>query len=98
MARVEECHNFATKTKAALVARSAAFLVHGRFVADIENANSVEKNGLPSNASRDSKHRFPNGRESYVYFSKTARVFELPKRLASNAVVSIACSITCEPS
>ena len=96
MTSVEECHNFATKTEAAFVARNAAFLVHGQSVVNTESANDAEKNGRPNGASKDFKRRFPNGRKSYVSFSKIALEFELQKQLVSNAAALIVCFIICE--
>lgn len=95
MARVEECHNFATKTKAAPVAHSAAFLVHGRFVGDTANARTVAENGLLNDALEDSKRRLMNGEKSFVCSSKTAPVFELLRQPALNVDVSTVCFIIC---
>ena len=68
---------FATKTKAAPVARSAAFFVHGLFVAVIESANDARKNGHQYKELKGLEYHFLNGKKSFEHSCEIELVCEL---------------------
>ena len=94
LCKVYEWNNFATKIKAASVARSVASLGRGRFVADTGNASSAGENGRPREGLKGSEHRSTNGERSSAHSCATVLAHESPRPSISNDTLFIACSTT----